>query len=680
MEKTISINLSGQNFQIEEDAYDKLKTYLENIKRHCGAGADSAEVIADIENSMAEKLKASLTPYKEVITMENIDSLISVMGTVEDFDREIGGTPESSDQPEADKDPAKDSVKRRLYRDVDNRLLGGVAAGLGAYFGIDPVIFRLLFVALVFAGGFGIALYLLFWLIIPAARSAHQKLEMQGEAPTIAAFERLSKKSVAWKDDLKRRWRESSWLKKIISFPFLALECLFRALKKVWSKLWPVIKIFFGLGLVVFSLFSLGIIGVASVFALLENNSAYHLSYIPITEITAVFPFFLVLFTALLSLAIPVLFLLFAGLIIIRRKNFLNFTVAAILIGVWMIAGIACVSLTLRYAPDIRNKIDNYPKVQTTSQSVSVGALKNINIDDNGQKFRVIIEPGATSTVSLNGRLADIEKVEVKNDGDNLAISSKTIEEPLCLFCNLHPVTIRISAPLLNSLKVSGGSVDIKKGLKQLSALEAKDNSSVDIETDGGQLNALAENMSLIGISGKLATSTLNIDDGEIHLKDFEGGMITLNLLNADADSRLQGTIKELIINSNQNVTVGSIINARELTVDKTTLNIQGAPRISLASSKEININLSDEAVLYYSGQPKFIGNTKDKKIMRYQEISKSEYRKERTAEEDGEEISGSETDQIKDYKLYSDDGNGYFRLYQGDLNKDNFLEMSDSF
>jgi phage shock protein PspC (stress-responsive transcriptional regulator) len=372
MEKTISINLSGQNFQIEEDAYDKLKTYLENIKRHCGAGADSAEVVADIENSMAEKLKASLTPYKEVITMENIDSLISVMGTVEDFDREIGGTPENSDKKEDEKDQAKDSIKRRLYRDVDNGLLGGVAAGLGAYFGIDPVIFRLIFVALVFAGGFGVALYLLFWLIIPAAKSAHQKLEMQGEAPTIAAFERLSKKSVAWKDDLKRRWKESSWLKKIVSLPFIVLECLLRAFKKVWSKIWPLIRFLFGLGLIVFSLVGLGAISIASFLAILENNSAYHLSYVPISEITATFPFLLVLTTAFLSLVIPVLFLLFAGAIIIRRKNFLNFTAAAILIGLWMISGIICVSLILRYGPDVKHMINNYPQIQNISRTIKV--------------------------------------------------------------------------------------------------------------------------------------------------------------------------------------------------------------------------------------------------------------------------------------------------------------------
>ena len=203
MKKTISINLNSQNFQIEEDAYEKLSAYLDSIKQHCGAGADSAEVISDIENSLAEKLKLSLTPYKEVISLSDVDSLIKIMGTIEDFDREIGGfNPEDYEGKE--KTDSK-KIKRILYRDTDNAIIGGVAAGLGNYFDVDPILFRIIFCALVFAGGSGFPIYILMWIIMPEAKTTYQKLEMQGQAPTLAAFKNLAKTGKQLHDNLNKR-------------------------------------------------------------------------------------------------------------------------------------------------------------------------------------------------------------------------------------------------------------------------------------------------------------------------------------------------------------------------------------------------------------------------------------------------------------------------------------------
>jgi len=204
MEKTISINLNNQNFLMQEEAYNKLSAYLESIKKHCGAGADAAEVITDIENSMADKLKSSLTPYKEIITSADIDSLITIMGTTEDFDREVGNTNNNEDD---NLDSGGLKTKRKLYRDTDKAIIAGVASGLGNYFDIDPVLFRIIFCALVFAGGSAFPIYILLWIAMPEAKTAHQKLEMQGQAPTIAAFKNLSKTGKKLQAGWKKQWQ-----------------------------------------------------------------------------------------------------------------------------------------------------------------------------------------------------------------------------------------------------------------------------------------------------------------------------------------------------------------------------------------------------------------------------------------------------------------------------------------
>ncbi|HNW55596.1 MAG TPA: PspC domain-containing protein, partial [bacterium] len=177
MDKTTSINLGGLNFIIEESAHEKLIDYLKTVKKHLGKDIDPEEVMVDIESSMAEKLKNSLTSYKEVVTVKDIEALITVMGTAEDFNREVGPEEESTQTKE---DSEASGIKRKLYRDTDNAIISGVSAGLAAYFDIDPIVFRLLFVALIFANGFGLLAYLIFWIAMPEAKTASQKLEMHG--------------------------------------------------------------------------------------------------------------------------------------------------------------------------------------------------------------------------------------------------------------------------------------------------------------------------------------------------------------------------------------------------------------------------------------------------------------------------------------------------------------------
>ena len=443
MKRTVSINLNNQNFQIEEEAYDKLAIYLESIKRHCGAGADAAEVVADIENSLAEKLKLSLTPYKEIITIEDINSLIKIMGTMEDFDREVGGFPAKDS--DANKVTTEKKTKRKLYRDVDNAIIGGVASGLGNYFDVDPVLFRIIFCALIFAGGSAFPIYILLWIAMPEAKTAYQKLEMQGQTPTLAAFKNLAKAGKQLQEDWKKRWQRRSTINKVISLPLVIVNGVFSAIKKVWAIIWPVIRLGFGILLSIFSFIGLGAIGIGSLMLILYNNSLYQISFIPISELTSLLPYNLIIIAGFLSLAIPTLLIFIGGVSIIRKKSLINLTAGSIMLGAWMVAGICFCAFGLRYLPEIKNKFDNYPLTNRVEETIDIDGIQEINAD--GSLINIYIRANTSTPATLSGRQVDLDNIEIKRDGNKLTLTEKIQIEKTgaCLDCHLLPIKLTIA-------------------------------------------------------------------------------------------------------------------------------------------------------------------------------------------------------------------------------------------
>ncbi len=139
MKKTLTINISGFVFHIDEDAYEKLHRYLEAIKFHFRGFKGKDEVIADVEARVAEILQKKYLPAKEVITIEDVDEVIGIMGQPSDFsveDEDAGGQ----------KDFSYSRHPKRLYRDPERKILGGVCSGLGAYFNMDPIWVRIIFI------------------------------------------------------------------------------------------------------------------------------------------------------------------------------------------------------------------------------------------------------------------------------------------------------------------------------------------------------------------------------------------------------------------------------------------------------------------------------------------------------------------------------------------------------
>ena len=184
MKKTIRINLNGIIFNIDDDAYEKLKAYLDTISRHFSNKQESKEIITDIEARVAELFQERISADSQVVTLPIVNEVINIMGNPED----IADTGEAG---ESKQDFHQNySRSKRLYRDPENSVIGGVCGGLSAYFAVDPVIFRLLFVIFFFAGGASILVYIILWIVLPQALTAAQKLEMRGEKVNVNNLEK----------------------------------------------------------------------------------------------------------------------------------------------------------------------------------------------------------------------------------------------------------------------------------------------------------------------------------------------------------------------------------------------------------------------------------------------------------------------------------------------------------
>ncbi len=185
MKITVSINLGGYSFNIDEDAYAELKRYLKNLELHFAGEESSSEILSDIETRMAELFRTKITNYKQVIDIEDVHQAISVLGTPEDISDNNG--------PSA-RDKFSSPGYHRMYRDTDHRVIGGVCSGMGAYWGIDPVIVRIIFVALALGGGLGVLVYLILYIVIPEAKTTAQKIEMKGNPVNIHNIKESVKK------------------------------------------------------------------------------------------------------------------------------------------------------------------------------------------------------------------------------------------------------------------------------------------------------------------------------------------------------------------------------------------------------------------------------------------------------------------------------------------------------
>lgn len=184
MNRTVTMNLSGIVFHIEEDAYDKLNKYLSTIRGYFNGSEGRDEIMGDIEGRIAEMLQEKVSKIKQAILMMDVENVIAVMGTPEDIASENENAPNNSNSAHSANENKADFTnnrRRRVFRDPDDKIIGGVCSGIANYFDFDPLWLRAAFAISLFCFGSGFLLYIILLIIIPKAKTTAEKLEMRGE-------------------------------------------------------------------------------------------------------------------------------------------------------------------------------------------------------------------------------------------------------------------------------------------------------------------------------------------------------------------------------------------------------------------------------------------------------------------------------------------------------------------
>ena len=188
MKKVVTVGIGGRSFVIDEDAYQKLERYLAKFRQKTGEGSEAADIMDDLEQRIAELFYDELSKSVEVVNISVVNRVIAQLGMPD-------GTA-ADDSADFANDSASaglnQTVVKRLYRDPDNRIIGGICSGLSYYVNIDMVLIRVIFAISLFLGGLGFWAYIIFWIIAPQAMTASQKCEMRGLPVTAENLRKFS--------------------------------------------------------------------------------------------------------------------------------------------------------------------------------------------------------------------------------------------------------------------------------------------------------------------------------------------------------------------------------------------------------------------------------------------------------------------------------------------------------
>ena len=424
MNKTINITVAGMAFTLEEDAYPLLEQYLASVKRYFSTFNYGSEVYADIESRLAEQFQKELTATKvQVLSKNSIERIIKEMGTVE----ELSGD-EKADQEEA-------MPSRRLYRNTDNAIIGGVASRIAAYFNSSPLIIRIIFIIAALTCCWGIGLYIILWFLVPEAKTPSEKLEMRGKATTVAELENMVKERI-------HSVNANGGFNKILTFFKNLIILIIRNIGKL-------------IGLVI-AIASAALIFFAAFIAanLFFNRQSPYMDQSIVGAFSS-YEYQILIVLAFFVITIPLFFITRAGGALIKRRPHLNPSIALGLAALWVIATIGTSVIITRSMPRIENTVNS---IQGSIQEKNYSELKDFSkIEIRGQ-YDATITAGKDYSVTVKGYKQDLEEVRVDVKNGSLALDHTYKNRPICFFCRRQTPAVLITLPQLDFLRLSGSS------------------------------------------------------------------------------------------------------------------------------------------------------------------------------------------------------------------------------
>jgi len=530
MKKTISINIAGLIFYIEEDGYDKLKNYLNSIQKYFSSYEDSKEIISDIESRIAEKfLTKQKSAEQQVIALDDVEQLIKSMGTVADFEAieeeedladsketvETAGEPkraktvnETLSTPFTPKKLVRDTKRKliggvcagiahyfntdpllvrlvflffflglpvgggiigdgaedifgpisgfifivyiacwvafpgsttleedvnlkKFYRDPDKKVVGGVAAGVAAYFGIDLGVVRFAWVLSILLFGSGLLLYIVLWLITPRANTLTEKMEMTGQPITLENIETNVKKALQ-----PEQQKEESVLTKLLLLPFRAIAAIFNGLTPLMRFLVVVMRLFAGFILVMLGASAL--IGlITALFTVLGLGSwdfgSIDSDFMPLNfflgEVTPLAYVFL-----FLAIGAPFAIIAWLGVSLLTKENKFTPSIWQTLLGLFLVGIIGTTVYGVRYGSNFRRngsveKVQNYklsasPILLELSDSVDGDSYNNTHLDLDGYE-------GTDAKLELEFRSQGRSRQDAEFNASNIIYNVKQSDSSL---------------------------------------------------------------------------------------------------------------------------------------------------------------------------------------------------------------------------------------------------------
>ncbi|MEX0361320.1 MAG: PspC domain-containing protein [Allomuricauda sp.] len=348
MNKTVNINLANTLFHIDDEAYNKLRRYLESIKRSFSGTAGSDEIIADIEARVAELFLEKMENERQVITQKEVDEVINIMGQPEDYmvDEDI-----FEDEPRKSQTENTRRTKK-LYRDIDQKYIGGVCSGLEHYLGIDALWVRLLFILLTIFSGFGLVAYILLWILVPEAATTSQKLDMSGEPINISNIERKVKEGF---DDVADKVKNVDY-EKVGNKVKSSSKTFFDTIGDIIMFLFKIFGKFIGILLIIIGASSL--VGLFIAMFTVGMSNAVHIPGVDFYEIvnTTGAPVWLMSILIFFAIGIPFFFLLYLGLkILVNNLKSIGNVAKFSLLGLWLISIGTIFALGVRQAAEFAN-------------------------------------------------------------------------------------------------------------------------------------------------------------------------------------------------------------------------------------------------------------------------------------------------------------------------------------
>lgn len=382
MNKTVTANISGIVFYLEVDAYDKLNNYLATIKKYLNDADSKDEIMADIESRIAELFKERFNNERSVVILSDVDHVIAIMGEPEQyFDGEEAEETTSSKNYGENHQKAK---SKRIFRDEDDKVVGGVCSGIGHYFGIDRIWVRVIFLFAFFVWGVGFIPYLILWVVIPKAKTTAEKLEMKGEAVNVDNI----KKTVEDKfNDLKDSFNgegaknAANSLSNVLSkiFTFIGMVILF--ILKFFVKFIGFILLIIGISLLVALLattFNSEVITVVS------DNSIFQIKSYDIIHalIGTGTNSTLTLAALILLFGIPVIGLIYSAIKILFKLKTNNKAIGISLLSLWIAGVVLSFYIATSTLTDFTNTQKSKIEIEWTSTSNTV-YLNSLNEEDD---------------------------------------------------------------------------------------------------------------------------------------------------------------------------------------------------------------------------------------------------------------------------------------------------------